>query len=313
MTNPTDNIEQRAREYSDFEYLLELAKHYDNSPVPEMRAHRERLLKIAAILRSANDDRAERDRLAHEIERSKALLMDMLALLRHDHPAAQLAYKRTGRWLVGIKTSAADARESVGMADQLDIGVGNREQTAEFVRDNLPASGSVETADEPVAKVCLVGERYAHGHFVEVQLQLAAENAPMPKIGDAYYLRPQPASIEGDERITCYGTGPNGERIQAVYSAQAICEMGHMQMLRSCQNSLGDAPIKTLIREANQRGYERGLKETQPAAPITVNDEDVDWFAKLIADAIGHGMREKCMDVARRLLESFAKRKAGGE
>lgn len=51
---------------------------------------------------------------------------------------------------------------------------------------------------EAVATVCLVGERYAHGNMVEVQLQLASEDAPTPKIGDRYYTHP-PKPVVSDE------------------------------------------------------------------------------------------------------------------
>lgn len=48
-----------------------------------------------------------------------------------------------------------------------------------------------DAAQGAVATVCLVGERYAHGHMVSVELQLAGEDAPAPKIGDRYYTHPQ--------------------------------------------------------------------------------------------------------------------------
>lgn len=58
----------------------------------------------------------------------------------------------------------------------------------------VPAS-ALRSSGEAVATVCLVGERYAHGNMVEVQLQLASADSPAPKIGDRYYLHPAtPAS-----------------------------------------------------------------------------------------------------------------------
>lgn len=53
------------------------------------------------------------------------------------------------------------------------------------------------------ATVCLVGERYGSGHMVEVQLQLANENAPTPKIGDCYYVRPS-KPVASDECPVCH-------------------------------------------------------------------------------------------------------------
>ena len=44
--------------------------------------------------------------------------------------------------------------------------------------------------------------------------------------------------------------------------------------------------------------------------PVVVSDEDVDAAAKIIADHIGHGMREKCYDVARAALESMVRGKS---
>jgi hypothetical protein len=57
------------------------------------------------------------------------------------------------------------------------------------------AASALRSIGEAVATVCLVGERYAHGNMVEVQLQLASAYSPAPKIGDRYYLHPAtPAS-----------------------------------------------------------------------------------------------------------------------
>ena len=141
---------------------------------------------------------------------------------------------------------------------------------------------SVETADEPVGEV--FGPK-------AVSTMVALKH-PLPP-GTKLYPRPQPASIEGDERITCYGIGSNGERIQAVYSAQAICDMGQAQMMRSCANSL-----------------------PRTAAPITVTDE----LRGEVAIAVQEGNRHTDLPTVRfwvdavcNKLESFAKRKAGGE
>lgn len=41
------------------------------------------------------------------------------------------------------------------------------------------------------------------------------------------------------------------------------------------------------------------------SVPRELSDEDVDRVAKIIADHIGHGMREKCYNVARAALESL--------
>lgn len=57
-------------------------------------------------------------------------------------------------------------------------------------------AGKVASA-EPVATVCLVGERYAHGNMVEVQLQLVSADAPSPKTGDRYYAH-HPAPVVDD-------------------------------------------------------------------------------------------------------------------
>ncbi len=66
--------------------------------------------------------REDFDRLASDMERGKALLQDMLNLLPVDHPAAQLAYRRTGRWLAGIKQSGSDtgaARRGTVLTDSV--------------------------------------------------------------------------------------------------------------------------------------------------------------------------------------------------
>ena len=58
-----------------------------------------------------------------------------------------------------------------------------------------------DAAQGAVATVCLVGERYAHGHMVSVELQLAGEDAPAPKIGDLYYTHPQAAPAQGSGMV----------------------------------------------------------------------------------------------------------------
>lgn len=51
---------------------------------------------------------------------------------------------------------------------------------------------------EAVATVCLVGERYAHGNMVEVQLQLTSEDSALPKIGDRYFTHPPKPVVSDD-------------------------------------------------------------------------------------------------------------------
>ena len=65
------------------------------------------------------------------------------------------------------------------------------EQSLDEIETALSGDG------EAVATVCLVGDRYAHGSMVEVQLQLASEDAPLPKIGDRYFTHP-PKSVVSD-------------------------------------------------------------------------------------------------------------------
>jgi hypothetical protein len=89
---------------------------------------------------------------------------------------------------------------------------------------------------EAAATVCLVGDRYAHGHMIEVQLQLAGEDAPTPKIGDRYYTTPPPASqsatpSDGPDfaliarmlaRPEAYGRGAIAEQIALLEAADNV-------------------------------------------------------------------------------------------
>jgi|ERR1043166_2025687 hypothetical protein len=49
----------------------------------------------------------------------------------------------------------------------------------------------------------------------------------------------------GDQVVRCYGKSAEGSDVVATYSAQAICDMGHDVMLRSCMNSLSLPPQQT--------------------------------------------------------------------
>lgn len=68
---------------------------------------------------------------------------------------------------------------------------------------------------------------------------------------------PDQVEAHGSQVVICYGKGPDGRDCVAVYTAQAICDMGHELSTRSCQNSLpiqrkSYAPKESEISEAQR-------------------------------------------------------------
>ena len=65
-----------AATWTDKQYLEQLAAHYQHSPVPEIRSHHERLMKIAAALTTAAAVPAIPDAITHTIQRALVKFSD---------------------------------------------------------------------------------------------------------------------------------------------------------------------------------------------------------------------------------------------
>ena len=117
-------------------------------------------------------------------ERNRALAQPAEAVEGDAH------LKAAAQWFISALGDLPDDYASLTSEKVQSALSANRHAYDEAMSGSL---GSDDAAQGAVATVCLVGERYAHGHMVSVELQLASEDAPAPNIGDRYYTHPQAA------------------------------------------------------------------------------------------------------------------------
>jgi hypothetical protein len=139
----------------------------------------------ARLLREADNAEAANIRT---VDRSPAVAGDGLPTLP-DLPKCWSGSPVTVTWAEDGETTTREVW-SEPQVQKFAYDYGEQCFAAGFEQGRLASSAP---QGEAAATVCLVGDRYAHGHMIEVQLQLAGEDAPTPKIGDRYYTTPPPA------------------------------------------------------------------------------------------------------------------------